>query len=39
MGLAISKRIVELHGGTIWAESKVGMGSTFHVLLPMERKS
>jgi len=39
LGLAISKRIVELHGGTIWAESKVGMGSTFHVLLPVEGKA
>ncbi len=38
LGLAISKRIVELHGGTIWAESQVGMGSTFHVRLPVEGK-
>jgi signal transduction histidine kinase len=39
LGLAICKRIVELHGGTIWAESQVGMGSTFHVLLPVEGKA
>jgi signal transduction histidine kinase len=38
LGLAICKRIVELHGGTIWTESKVGMGSTFHVRLPVEGK-
>jgi signal transduction histidine kinase len=36
LGLAICKRIVELHHGVIWAESEVGQGSTFHVLLPMD---
>src|SRR6266700_1694695 len=36
LGLAICKHIVELHHGSIWAESEVGKGSTFHVVLPRE---
>jgi two-component system sensor histidine kinase BaeS len=35
LGLAISKSLVELHGGSIRAESTVGAGSTFHVRLPV----
>ena len=34
LGLPIVKNIVEGHGGRVWAESKVGKGSTFHLLLP-----
>jgi len=34
LGLYISKCIVESHGGRIWAESKLGEGSTFHLSIP-----
>ena len=39
LGLAICKRIVELHGGMIWAESEIGTGSAFHIWLPMDERS
>jgi signal transduction histidine kinase len=35
LGLTISRRIVELHGGHMWAESKIGEGSTFSFSLPV----
>ena len=37
LGLALSKRLVELHGGRIWVESKFGKGSTFVFALPARR--
>ncbi|THB63564.1 MAG: PAS domain S-box protein [Desulfovibrio sp.] len=35
MGLAICRQIVEHYGGRIWAESELGKGSTFNMLLPI----
>jgi signal transduction histidine kinase len=35
LGLALSKRLVELHGGRIWLESELGRGSRFVFTLPI----
>ncbi|HEX8988586.1 MAG TPA: PAS domain S-box protein [Rhodocyclaceae bacterium] len=34
VGLAISRTIIEAHGGTLWAESEPGAGASFHFTLP-----
>jgi PAS domain S-box-containing protein len=34
LGLALSKMFVEMHGGHIWVDSKLGQGSTFSFTLP-----
>jgi signal transduction histidine kinase/CheY-like chemotaxis protein/HPt (histidine-containing phosphotransfer) domain-containing protein len=36
LGLAVSKRLCELMGGTMWADSDVGKGSTFHFEVEVE---
>jgi len=35
LGLTVSKRFAELHGGTMWVESTLGEGSTFFLKLPL----
>ena len=39
MGLAITRSIVESHGGRVWATANQGLGATFHFTLPVEAEA
>jgi signal transduction histidine kinase len=39
LGLPLSRKLVELHGGRLWAESELGKGSTFRFTLPVHQES
>ncbi len=39
LGLTITKALVELHGGRLWAESQLNRGSTFYLTIPMNDRA
>ncbi|MBI4785630.1 MAG: response regulator [Chloroflexi bacterium] len=39
LGVPLSKRLIELHHGTMWLESRVGFGTTFYFTLPILAES
>jgi signal transduction histidine kinase len=38
LGLALTKAIVDAHGGRIWVESQVGEGSAFYIAIPKQEQ-
>jgi signal transduction histidine kinase len=39
LGLAVTRKVIEDHGGDIFVESTVGEGTTFNILLPLTDES
>jgi len=39
LGLTLAKRFIELHGGGIWVDSKIGKGTTFTFAIPVAKSA